>query len=104
MLTYSLTYLRTYFLTLQLALRFRESFAFDFGLRAAQRVTTRLDEAASAAWRVLLGWHARISQWRVADMAPRSPEAGEVELQTVQLTGADSAATDAAPSEASFEA
>ena len=91
--------------TLQLALRFRESFAYDLGLRASRWVMATLEGAAAAAWRVLLGWRARLSRWRVAGMAPReaSSEAGEVELQTVQLTAADSAATDAAPSEASFE-
>ena len=90
---------------LQLALRFRESFAYDLGLRASRWVMATLEGAAAAAWRVLLGWRARLSRWRVAGMAPReaSSEAGEVELQTVQLTAADSAAMDAAPSEASFE-
>ena len=91
--------------TLQLALRFRESFAYDLGLRASRWVMATLEGAAAAAWRVLLGWRARLSRWRVAGMAPReaSSEAGEVELQTVQLTAADSAAMDAAPSEASYE-
>ena len=91
--------------TPQLVLRFRESFAYDLGMRAARWAMTKLELAASAAWRVLLGWRARLSRWRVAGMAPRdaSSEAGEVELQTVQLTAADSAAMDAAPSEASFE-
>ena len=95
--------------TLQLALRFRESFAYALVLRAARWAMASVEAGAAAAWRVLLGWRARLrarlSRWRVAGMTPRgaSSEAGEVELQTVQLTAADSAAMDAAPSEASFE-
>ena len=95
--------------TLQLALRFRESFAYALVLRAARWAMASVEAGAAAAWRVLLGWRARLrarlSRWRVAGMTPRgaSSEAGEVELQTVQLTAADSAAMDAAPSEASYE-
>ena len=103
---YALSLSHSHFPTLQLALRLRESFAYDLGLRAARWAMARVEGAATAGRRVLLGWRARLSRWRVAGMAPReaNSEAGEVELQTVQLTAADSAAMDAAPSEAgSFE-
>jgi hypothetical protein len=92
---YALSLSHSHFPTLQLALRLRESFAYDLGLRAARWAMARVEGAATAGRRVLLGWRARLEA---------NSEAGEVELQTVQLTAADSAAMDAAPSEAgSFE-
>ena len=91
-------------MSVQVVLRVRESFGLELGLRAVRWAATWLGAAVSIAQRALLGWRGRFSRWRAAGMAPRSPEAGDVELQTVQLTGADSAAADAAPSESNFEA